>query len=141
MNHSGLARRWALVGGGLALLASQGAARAADRFVAHPRSKTINLVFTVTVPLGTYVFPATLTRKHGALTGTITMFDTDTCTLQPGSVDRSGSLSLTCVVAAGSLGTLTDTYNGALRFGSGRGKGTFYDSFAGEGTYTVVAAH
>ena len=131
-------RRLALIAGcAAASLASGGTASASGTFVATPPSKTINVIFTVTVSMGTYSFPATITRTKGALTGTI--IEGDTCTLQPGSVDRKGALSLTCFIPLNGI-TLTDTYNGTLHFASGRGKGVYVDSFAGAGTYTVVAA-
>ena len=131
--------RLALIAASLAAsLTSGGTASASGMPIANPRSKAINLIFTVTVSMGTYTFPATITRTKGALTGTI-MFGTDTCTLQPGSVDQNGALSLTCLIPLNGI-TLTDTYNGTLHFASERGKGIYVDSFLGKGTYTVVAA-
>jgi len=130
--------RLALIAASLAAsLTSGGTASASGMSVANPPAKTINVIFTVTVSTGTYSFPATITRTNGVLTGTI--IEGDTCTLQPGSVDRHGALSLTCFIPLNGI-TLTDTYNGTLHFASGRGKGVYVDSFAGAGTYTVAAA-
>jgi hypothetical protein len=105
-------------------------------------ARTFSVEFTISNTEGfNGVDAASLAENKGNLSGTVTVITPDgtfPCSVNFGSTDIHDQLSLTCTIGPAEMVTLS----GRLNLRTGKGKGTFSETFFKEqGTYKATQAN